>query len=80
MIGATRKLLLDVRDAGESVLQHTAEKNLAEYSANGFFRRAVERDGYDTVDDRVVWGIVEKDLPRLVEEVGSLLDADGAAA
>ena len=117
MIDATRKLLLDVRDAGESVLQHTAEKNLAEYSANRFFRRAVEREfeiigealnridrldppaasriselrlivdfrnriihGYDTVDDRVVWGIVEKHLPRLIEEVGSLLDADGAAA
>ena len=36
--------------------------------------------GYDTVDDGVVWGIVEKHLPLLIKEVAGLLDADGAAA
>src|SRR5436309_2355923 len=44
MTVATKKLLLDVREAGESILQHTAGKNLAEYSADRFFRRAVERE------------------------------------
>src|SRR5213595_4083634 len=44
MIVATKKLLLDVRDAGESILQHTAGKSLADYSADRFFRRAVERE------------------------------------
>lgn len=114
---ATKKLLLDVRDAGESILQPTAGKSLAEYSADRFFRRAVEREfeiigealnridrfdpptsariselrlivdfrnriihGYDTVDDTVVWGIVEKYLPLLIEEVADRLDADGGAA
>jgi len=36
--------------------------------------------GYDTVDDAVVWGIVEKRLPLLIKDVVGLLDADGAAA
>jgi hypothetical protein len=44
MTVATRKLLLDVREAGESILQHTAGKSLAEYSVDRFFRRAVERE------------------------------------
>ncbi|HWM23370.1 MAG TPA: HepT-like ribonuclease domain-containing protein [Chthoniobacterales bacterium] len=44
MTVATKKLLLDVREAGESILQHTAGKNLAEYTAERFFRRAVERE------------------------------------
>ena len=117
MTVATKKLLLDVREAGESILQHTAGKSLAEYSADRFFRRAVEREfeiigealkridrldpttaarlsqlrrivnfrnriihGYDTVDDAVVWGTVEKHLPLLIEEVAGLLGTDGAAA
>ena len=116
MTVATKKLLLDVREAGESILQHTAGKNLAEYSADRFFRRAVEREfeiigealnridhfdpptaaripglrrvvdfrnriihGYDTVDDTVVWGIVEKHLQPLIKEVADLLDADTQA-
>jgi len=44
MTVATKKLLLDVREAGESILQHTAGKSLADYSADRFFRRAVERE------------------------------------
>lgn len=44
MTVATKKLLLDVREASESILQHTAGKNLADYSADRFFRRAVGRE------------------------------------
>jgi len=33
-----------VREAGESILQHTSGKTLSEYSADRFFRRAVERE------------------------------------
>jgi uncharacterized protein with HEPN domain len=29
--------------------------------------------GYDTVDDAVVWGIIEKRLPLLVKEIADLL-------
>jgi len=100
MTVATKKLLLDVREAGESILQNTSGKTLSEYSADRFFRRAVAREfeiigealrrieqrdpptaagiselrriidfrnriihGYDTVDDAVVWGVIEKHLP-----------------
>lgn len=34
--------------------------------------------GYDTVDDAVVWGVVEKHLPLLVKEVVDLLNTDAA--
>jgi uncharacterized protein with HEPN domain len=44
MTAATKKLLLDVREASESILQHTAGKSLAQYSADRFFQRAVERE------------------------------------
>lgn len=111
MTVATKKLLLDVREAGESILQHTGGRSFEDYSADRFFRRAVEREfeiigealnrlerldsstaaritelrriidfrnriihGYDTVDDAVVWGIVQSHLPRLVQEVSGLLD------
>ena len=114
---ATKKLLLDVCEAGESILQHTAGQSLAQYSADRFFRRAVEREfeiigealnridrldsatagriselrkivdfrnriihGYDTVDDAVVWGIVETHLPSLIREVSALLEPNGQPA
>jgi len=117
MTVATKKLLLDAREAGESILQHTAGRSFAEYSDDRFFRRGVEREfeiigeslnrldrldpqtatriselrrivdfrnriihGYDTVDDVVVWGIVEKHLPLLVEELTSLLQEAGTAS
>ncbi len=44
MTAGTKKLLLDVREAGDSILQHTQGRTLAEYSADRFFRRAVERE------------------------------------
>jgi uncharacterized protein with HEPN domain len=109
MTDATKKLLLDIAEAGESILQHTGGHTLADYSGNRFFRRAVEREfeiigealnrltridavtaarvsdlrvivdfrnriihGYDTVDDKVVWGAVEQYLPRLVDEIRAI--------
>lgn len=30
--------------------------------------------GYATVDDRIVWGVIERDLPRLRLEVAALMD------
>jgi len=29
--------------------------------------------GYDTIDDRIVWGVIEEDLDHLIEDVGKLL-------
>lgn len=102
-----RKLLLDAMEASQSIQQHCAGRTLQQYSADRWFRRAVEREfeiigealnrlhrlepaaairittlrrivdfrnriihGYDSVDDTVVWGVVERDLPLLHEELG----------
>ena len=35
--------------------------------------------GYATVDDRLVWGVVEGDLPKLLALLTRLLDAAGDA-
>jgi uncharacterized protein with HEPN domain len=37
----------------------------------GFRNRVIH--GYDTIDDAVVWGVIEKYLPTLQAEVNSLL-------
>jgi len=29
--------------------------------------------GYDTIDDRIVWGVIQEGLPGLVEDVAALL-------
>lgn len=110
MTAVTKKLLLDVQEAAQSILKHTSARSVADYSADRFFRRAVEREfeiigealnrldhsdsetaaritelrrivhfrnriihGYDTIDDIVVWGVIEKHLPLLEREVSTLL-------
>jgi uncharacterized protein with HEPN domain len=115
MTVATKKLLLDVCEAGESILENTAGKSLTEYSRNRLLRRAVEREfeiigealrglaqvdpvtatsvsqlrriidfrnriihGDDTIDDTVVWGVAEQNLPALIQEVTVLLTAEEA--
>ncbi len=35
--------------------------------------RNILAHGYDSIDDRIVWGIVEEDLERLLEDVQDLL-------
>lgn len=32
--------------------------------------------GYDTIDDRIVWGVMEEDLDSLIEDVDKLVDRD----
>ena len=48
MTVGTKKLLLDVREAGESILQHTTGKSLNEYSADpvGIIRRYSEQQAF----------------------------------
>ena len=102
-----------MREAGESILQITAGKTLAEYSRSRMLRRAVEREfeiigealkrlaqidpttaasvsqlrrivnfrnriihGYDTIDDTVVWGVMEMSLRPLIKEIAVLLQAE----
>jgi len=33
--------------------------------------------GYDAIDDRIVWGVIEEDLDRLIEDVERLLPQAG---
>lgn len=33
--------------------------------------------GYDAVDYRIVWGVIEEDLDHLIQDVGKLSDAAG---
>ncbi len=35
--------------------------------------RNILAHGYDTIEDRIVWGIIENDLGTLLEDVGALL-------
>jgi len=36
--------------------------------------------GYDSIDDRIVWGIIEEDLGNLLEDVARLIEeADGSS-
>jgi len=32
--------------------------------------------GYDTIDDRIVWGVIEEDLDNLLEDAAALLPGD----
>lgn len=33
--------------------------------------------GYDAIDDQIVWGIIQEDLPQLIEDAGRLLAEEG---
>jgi len=35
--------------------------------------RNILAHGYDNIDDRIVWGVIEEDLDRLLEDVNELL-------
>lgn len=49
------------------------EKRIPELRPTISFRNRIIH-GYDTVDDAVVWGVVEKHLPLLIAEVVALLE------
>jgi uncharacterized protein with HEPN domain len=38
--------------------------------------RNILAHGYDSLDNRIVWGIVEEDLGKLLEDVERLLEAE----
>ena len=45
------------------------------YRDNISFRNILVH-GYDSIDDRIVWGVIEEDLNDLVEDVDKLLQQD----
>lgn len=55
---------------------HSADEELLErirdYRSIISFRNILAH-GYDSVEDRVVWGIIENDLVGLIEDVSELL-------
>jgi uncharacterized protein with HEPN domain len=48
---------------------------IRKYRDNIAFRNILVH-GYDSIDDRIVWGVIEEDLNDLVEDVDKLLQQD----
>lgn len=79
-----RKYLYDIQQAIDLIDGFCAGKSFADYQQDPMLRSAVERQfeivvlthAYATIDDRIVWGVVEGKLPRLRDEVKDLLTAD----
>lgn len=102
------KLLHDILDSAEFILDETRNRTLAEYESNRMLRGAVERSfiiigeamsrlvrvdaakaqalgnypqiigfrnvvvhGYDVIEDAIVWGIVQNEIPRLISSTRS---------
>jgi uncharacterized protein with HEPN domain len=105
------KLLRDIVDAADFILQQTGGRSLAEYEQNRLLRDAVERNfiiigealsrlgrvdpataqtlgnfpqmiafrnvvvhGYDPIDDAIVWGIIQNEVPRMSTAARGMLD------
>ncbi len=105
------KLLHDIADAAEFILQQTRGRSLAEYERTRLVRDAVERNfiiigeafsrltridptmaqalgnfpqmiafrnvvvhGYEAIDDAIVWGIIQNEVPRLLSAARAMLD------
>jgi uncharacterized protein with HEPN domain len=39
--------------------------------------RNILSHGYDSIDNRIVWGIIEEDLDKLLEDVETLIEEKG---
>lgn len=105
------KLLYDIVDAAEFILQQTRGRSLAEYEQTRLIRDAVERNfiiigealsrlkridrvmvqdlgdfpqmiafrnivvhGYEVIDDAIVWGIIQNEVPRLLSGARAMID------
>ena len=105
------KLLHDIVDAAEFILQQTRGRSLAEYEQTRLIRDAAERNfiiigealsrlrrtdpevveglgdfpqmiafrnivvhGYEAVDDAIVWGIIQNEVPRLARVARAEID------
>ncbi len=63
-----------IGEAMRQMVVHAPEKaaRITDYQRIISFRHILVH-GYDVVDDEVVWGIVEKQLPALIKDVNALL-------
>lgn len=109
----SQKLLNDILDAAEFILEQVHSSSLVEYESNRQLNAAVERNfiiigeamsrlarvdsqmvgqlgnypqiigfrnvvvhGYDVLEHAIVWGVIQNEVPRLVDTVRSILDQD----
>ena len=73
----SKKFLFDIQQAARRIAEFVGNKDLSvarisEYTRIIAFRNILVH-GYADIDDRIVWGIVESNLPALLQEVESLL-------
>lgn len=59
--------LVRLRDSDSDTLDHIRDRR------DIISFRNILVHGYDSIDDTIVWGIIEEDLPRLLADVGELL-------
>ncbi len=56
-----------IRSADEALLEHIRDcRSIISF-------RNILAHGYDSVEDRIVWGIIENDLHNLIDDLGMLL-------
>jgi uncharacterized protein with HEPN domain len=80
----TKKLIYDLDQAIDLIINFTEGKRLIDYQDDVLLRSAVERQfeiigfrnvlahGYDVVSDEIVWDIVETRLPQLRQEIDKI--------
>jgi len=54
------------RDAPEILSQIRDQRDVVSF-------RNILVHGYDTIDDRIVWGVIEEDLDNLIEDLDKLI-------
>jgi uncharacterized protein with HEPN domain len=78
-----RKYLADIQLAADRISRFCDGKQFPQYLADEMLRSAVERQfgilvhGYASVDDKIVWGVIETSLAPLREAVKGLLPGRG---
>ena len=73
MARSIQKYLYDIQQSISSIEEYLGEKrDFFAYEQNKLLRRAVIH-GYDKVDNVIIWGVVNKNLPKLKEQVEDLL-------
>ena len=68
-----RAFLSDVIEAGQAILQAVDGISLDDYSNSRLIRSSVERE-FITINNQLVWGVIQANLPALIDQCRGLLD------